>query len=289
MSNDFSQTDADRRHRTTGTGSRGVTGWMVLALLVAFFAVVFGVNAFMVHEALSTFGGVETDSSYQAGQTFEHDVAMAKAQDARHWRVDAKVTRRRRRRRAARHRRRDASGAPLAGMTATRDVRAPDRPAARSQPSRCSEDAPGHFTAAPIIAAGQWDLVIELSRQGERMFRSQESRCDCGERPAMAETLDLSMFVERGRCRRVAYDAGGRRRRLRRLHPQDRGRAQPSCPGVIDARLNFTQRRLAVDWRNGEIDAGAHHQGARGHRLSRPSVRAGTRRGRRERARPNGC
>jgi Cu2+-exporting ATPase len=26
-------------------------------------------------------------------------------------------------------------------------------------------------------------------------------------------------------------------------------------PGVIDARLNFTQRRLAVDWRNDEIDA----------------------------------
>ena len=26
-------------------------------------------------------------------------------------------------------------------------------------------------------------------------------------------------------------------------------------PGIVDARLNFTQRRLAVDWRDGEIDA----------------------------------
>ena len=41
---------------------------------------------------------------------------------------------------------------------------------------------------------------------------------------------------------------------MRRLHPQDRERADQAA-GVIDARLNFTQRRLAVDWRNDEIDA----------------------------------
>ena len=27
-------------------------------------------------------------------------------------------------------------------------------------------------------------------------------------------------------------------------------------PGIVDARLNFTNRRLAVDWRDGELDAG---------------------------------
>ena len=27
-------------------------------------------------------------------------------------------------------------------------------------------------------------------------------------------------------------------------------------PGVVDARLNFTNRRLAVDWRDGVVDAG---------------------------------
>jgi nitrogen fixation protein FixH len=39
---------------------------------------------FMAHAAISTFGGVETASSYHAGQMFERDVAMAKAQDAQH-------------------------------------------------------------------------------------------------------------------------------------------------------------------------------------------------------------
>ncbi len=70
----------------------------------------------------------------------------------------------------------------------------------------------------------------------------------------MAETLDLSMFVEHG-------DAGAAHMTL-----AVEGVACAGCirkiesgltklPGVIDARLNFTQRRLAVDWRDNEIDA----------------------------------
>ncbi len=70
----------------------------------------------------------------------------------------------------------------------------------------------------------------------------------------MAETLDLSLFVEPG-------DAGASHMTL-----AVEGVACAGCirkiengltklPGVIDARLNFTQRRLAVDWRNDEIDA----------------------------------
>src|SRR5262249_57936270 len=29
-----------------------------------------------------------------------------------------------------------------------------------------------------------------------------------------------------------------------------------ALPGVLDARLNFANRRLAVDWRDGDLDAG---------------------------------
>ena len=70
----------------------------------------------------------------------------------------------------------------------------------------------------------------------------------------MAETIDLSMFVEPG-------DAGASHMTL-----AVEGVACAGCirkiesglsklPGVIDARVNFTQRRLAVDWHNDEIDA----------------------------------
>ena len=151
---------------------RELTGWMVLYLIVAFFAVVIGVNAFMAHEALSTFGGVETDSSYKAGQMFERDVAMAKAQDAQHWRVDAKVTATADGGALLDIVARDASGVPLTGMTATALFARPtdqrlDRTVA------VTEDGAGHFRGNADITAGQWDLIIELTRQGNRLFRSK--------------------------------------------------------------------------------------------------------------------
>jgi len=145
---------------------------MVLVGLLAFFGVVLGANGLLVHKALSTFGGVETDSSYRAGQLFERDVAMARAQDAQHWRVEASVTP------AAdgsallaivAH---DGTGLAVAGIDATATFERPtDRRLDRSV--AVSEDAPGHFRGSAAISPGQWDLVIELTRQGERQFRSR--------------------------------------------------------------------------------------------------------------------
>ena len=151
---------------------REVTGSMMFALMVGFFAVIIGVNAFMAHEALSTFGGLETDSSYKAGQMFEHDVAMAEAQDARHWQVDAKVASAVDGDAVLDIAARDASGAPLTGMTATAVFARPTNQRLDRTVS-VNEDAPGHFHGSADISAGQWDLIIELSRQGERVFRSK--------------------------------------------------------------------------------------------------------------------
>jgi len=150
---------------------RRLTGRMVLLWLLAFFGVVFAVNGVMIHESLSTFGGVDTESAYQAGRMFEHDVAMAKAQDARQWRVDAKVTP------SPDGARleviaRDAAGAPLRGMDASAVFERPtDRRLDRNV--AIAEDAPGRFHGSADVAPGQWDLVIELSRQGEQLFRSK--------------------------------------------------------------------------------------------------------------------
>jgi Cu2+-exporting ATPase len=70
----------------------------------------------------------------------------------------------------------------------------------------------------------------------------------------MAETLDLSMFVERGDAgashMTLAVEGVGCAGCIRKIES-----GLTKLPGVIDARLNFTQRRLAVDWRGDEIDA----------------------------------
>ncbi len=70
----------------------------------------------------------------------------------------------------------------------------------------------------------------------------------------MAETLDLSTFVERRPAGAshitLAVEGVGCAGCIRKI---ETGLAK--LPGVIDARLNFTQKRLAVDFRASEIDA----------------------------------
>ena len=70
-----------------------LTGRAVLIWFIAFFGVVFAVNGVLVQAATSTFGGVETSSSYKAGLMFEQEVARADRQGARHWQVGGKLAR----------------------------------------------------------------------------------------------------------------------------------------------------------------------------------------------------
>ena len=72
---------------------RPLTGRTVLICLIAFFAIVAAVNGIMIRAAISTFGGVETGSAFQAGQAFKHDIEAARAQQSRHWQVKANVRR----------------------------------------------------------------------------------------------------------------------------------------------------------------------------------------------------
>jgi len=71
----------------------------------------------------------------------------------------------------------------------------------------------------------------------------------------MAEALDLSVFVKRsGELAHMdlAVEGIGCAGCIRKI---ETGLKQ--LPGVVDARLNFTNRRLAIDWRAGQIDATA--------------------------------
>jgi nitrogen fixation protein FixH len=147
------------------------TGRGVLLTLVCAFGVVFIANGTLIHEALSTMSGLDTDSAYQAGQQFEHEVAQAKAQDERHWNVDAKVT-------AALDGARldivarDATGHALSGLDASAML---ERPTDRRLDREVVliEDTAGRFHGSAAVPEGQWDLVIELSRHGEQLFRSR--------------------------------------------------------------------------------------------------------------------
>jgi nitrogen fixation protein FixH len=150
---------------------RPITGRFVLVCLIAFFAVISLVNGIMIRAAVTTFGGVETSSSYQAGLAYGREAAAAQAQNALRWQVKAAVQP------TAGNTlvdidARDAEGVPLSGLQATALLSHPtDRRADRAV--ELSEDASGRFRGTAHRIAGQWDLVIELSRGGERLFRSR--------------------------------------------------------------------------------------------------------------------
>lgn len=149
-----------------------VTGRLVLACLLGFFAVVFAVNGVMVYAAKSTFGGVETSSSYKAGLAFNRDVASAKAQSARGWKVEGQL-------------RRDAAGAAVLDINANDDRGVPladlTAQARLVHPADARQDHPiilagsgaGRFHGAVPVHAGQWELIVDLYRGGERMFHSR--------------------------------------------------------------------------------------------------------------------
>ncbi len=152
--------------------SNELTGRKVLIWFLAFFAVVGAVNAIMVRAAVSTFGGVETDSSYKAGLAFAGDVEAARAQDARHWQVRAHISPVKDGTSTVDVAVRDASDRPVTGLDAIVKLEHPtDRRLDHVLILR--EDAPGHFSGAASVAVGQRELVIDLMRSGERMFRSK--------------------------------------------------------------------------------------------------------------------
>jgi nitrogen fixation protein FixH len=151
--------------------AREITGRTVLFSLLAFFGVVITVNGVMAVAAVSTFGGLETESSYKAGLAFAGEVAAAQAQEARHWRVEASLAP------AADGTNiqilaRGADGRPLAGLEAAAIVLHPTYQRL-DHTIRMAEDSPGHFSGRAALEPGQRDVVIELSRGGERLFRSK--------------------------------------------------------------------------------------------------------------------
>jgi nitrogen fixation protein FixH len=155
-----------------GCRAKEVTGRAVLVWLVAFFGIIAAVNVVMIRAAVSTYGGLETESSYQAGLAFARESADARAQDTLHWRVDARLSPARDGTTTLVIDARDADGHPLRGLAATaRLVHPADQRDDHAVPLQ--EIQPGEFRGAAAAAAGQWDLVLELARDGNRVFRSK--------------------------------------------------------------------------------------------------------------------
>lgn len=155
----------------TGRPPRVLTGRMVFICLLAFFGTVLAMNVIMIRVAVSSFSGVETESSYKAGLAFKNDVAAAHAQDSLHWSVDAAV-RREDNAAGVTVTAKDAEAHSLVGLTLDAHLAHPtDR--RRDVSLAFVEVTPGQFRSLTPMPQGRWDLVIELKRADETVFRSK--------------------------------------------------------------------------------------------------------------------
>ena len=150
-----------------------LTGGKVLAMLIAFFGVIFSVNMVMMRLAIQTMPGTDVDSAYTASLAYEKEIVTAHDQNARNWKVDAHIERAPNGGATLRVEARDNDGKPMSGLKFQgRFERPTDRRA--DQPVEMAEMGIGIYRGnAAMIAAGQWDLVIEGVAAGKRMFLSK--------------------------------------------------------------------------------------------------------------------
>jgi nitrogen fixation protein FixH len=156
----------------TPVSQRPLTGRMVLFMLLAFFGVVIGVNMIMMRLAIQTLPGTDVDSAYSASLAYEKEIAAAHDQNARNWKVDANIRRGPDGGATLEVAARDNSGKPVSGLKFHgRFERPTDRRA--DLPVALAETGNGIYRgSAPLIAPGQWDLVLEGDAAGQRMFLS---------------------------------------------------------------------------------------------------------------------
>lgn len=129
------------------------TGWHMLALTLGAFGVIIAVNVFMAFKAISTFPGVEVQSSYDRSQNF--DKARA-AQEALGWTLapsyDAKG-------RKLRLDLRGRDGAPVDVKDLSVLVGRPTETLDDQRPVM-ARDGDGTYVAALSLRPGKWMLQI---------------------------------------------------------------------------------------------------------------------------------
>jgi nitrogen fixation protein FixH len=154
--------------------SRVITGRKVLIYMIAFFGVVFAVNAVMIKVALDTMPGLEVDSAYSASLAFNREARAAEAQVERGWRVDAHVERDAGGRATVRIEARDRAGVPLAGLTFSARLARPADKRLDRVVELVERETGVYRGAVEEVDAGQWDLLLEAERGAARLFKSRD-------------------------------------------------------------------------------------------------------------------
>ena len=155
------------------TSGKPFTGRHFLIGIVLFFVAIFAANGVLLYFALTSWSGLEVESSYEAGLTFNKDIATARQQTELGWTVEAEAVRAADGSASIKLSAKDKNGTFLRGLTANGRL---SRPIKRSEDRafNLTETADGLYTASIAdVPAGQWDLIIEAKDGPDRIYRSR--------------------------------------------------------------------------------------------------------------------
>ena len=142
-----------------------ITGKHVLVSLIAFFGVIIAVNFTMAYLANSTWSGLIVKNGYVASQSFDKDLARAKAQDAMGWKVEMSQTPDR-----VRFTFTDKAANKIEGLQVSGQL---ERPATArdDQAVTFSTIGAGVYSAPVKLAPGVWEIEIEAKGKDALVYR----------------------------------------------------------------------------------------------------------------------
>lgn len=172
MSNAFDRRPDDAAGSDYVAGGRPLNGWMVLAIFVGLFFIVLGANGAMTYFALKTFSGEVIAHPYERGLAYNREIAAARAQESRDWKVDVRLAPASADKTQIIVTLRDAAGAALNGLDLEAVLIAPAN-LKQDIRVRLEEQGDGSYAGDAAFIAGRRDLVLSAKRAGQEVFRSQ--------------------------------------------------------------------------------------------------------------------
>ena len=155
-------------------GPGRLNGPKVLAILVGFFLIIFAANGVLIFLALDSWPGLETKSSYKAGQVYQQELEAGRDQAGRAWQVSAHIERRTDGVAGVRVEMKDKEGAPLLGLGVTARLDRPTTTVLDQQVSLAEREAGIYVAEMTGVDAGAWTLTIEAAdASGKRLYRSR--------------------------------------------------------------------------------------------------------------------
>jgi nitrogen fixation protein FixH len=171
MSNVFDRGPGNVSDSDYTAGGRPLNGWKVLGIFAGLFVIVLGANGAMTYFAVKTFSGEVIAHPYERGLAYNREIAAARAQEGRDWKVDVSLTPADGVQSRIAVTLRDAAGVPLEGLDLEALLVAPAN-LKQDAGIKLEEKGDGLYAGEAAFVAGRRDLVLSAKRAGQEVFRS---------------------------------------------------------------------------------------------------------------------